>query len=74
MFSFQVNERIAISASSSPLSQVGSVAGVGVVAAAEYSTMGANGRVSDRPKISLLPHHGSTVTAAPSPTAESDSD
>ncbi|KAG7197973.1 hypothetical protein KM043_016205 [Ampulex compressa] len=68
-----VNERIAISVSSSPLSQVG--VGVGVVAAgvpAEYvvnsgigNSMG--GGRGDRPRISLLPP--ASVTPAPSPTA-----
>ncbi|XP_029663712.1 protein split ends-like isoform X2 [Formica exsecta] len=57
-----VNERIAISVSNSPLSQVG----VGVVA--EYSGMGTGGR-GDRPRISLLPPTGSSVTPIPSPTA-----
>lgn len=47
--------------SNSPLSQVG----VGVVA--EYSGMG-TGR-GDRPRISLLPPTGSSVTPIPSPTA-----
>lgn len=63
-----MNERIAISVSSSPLSQVGVVAG-GVPA--EYavntgiaSSMG-SGR--DRPRISLLPP--ASVTSTPSPTA-----
>lgn len=67
LFSFQVNERIAISVSNSPLSQVG----VGVVA--EYSGMGTGGR-GDRPRISLLPPTGSSVTPIPSPTAAAASE
>jgi len=74
-----VNERIAISVSSSPLSQVG-VSNVGVVAAgvaaAEYvvnSSMGTSGR-GDRPRISLLPPAGSSVTPIASPTAAAASD
>ncbi|KAG5343350.1 NCOR1 protein, partial [Acromyrmex heyeri] len=59
-----VNERLAINVSNSPLSQVG---GVGVVPAAEYSSMGA-GR-GDRQRISLLPPVGSSVTSIPSPSA-----
>ncbi|XP_029169964.1 uncharacterized protein LOC114939718 isoform X3 [Nylanderia fulva] len=62
-----VNERIAISVSNSPLSQVG----VGVVA--EYSGMGAGGR-GDRPRISLLPPTGSSVTPISSPTAAAASE
>lgn len=65
---FQVNERIAISVSNSPLSQVGGVGGVGVVTAVEYSGMGTGSR-GDRPRISLLPSVGSSVTPIPSPTA-----
>ncbi|XP_026830889.1 uncharacterized protein LOC105284432 isoform X2 [Ooceraea biroi] len=69
-----VNERIAISVSSSPLSQVGGVGSV--VTAAEYavnSGMGASGR-GDRPRISLLPPAGSSVTPTASPTAVVASD
>lgn len=72
---FQVNERIAISVSSSPLSQVGVGVGVGGVVgagvSAEYAVsggiagMGGSGR--DRPRISLLPP--ASVTSTPSPTA-----
>lgn len=53
--------------SNSPLSQVG----VGVVA--EYSGMGTGGR-GDRPRISLLPPTGSSVTPIPSPTAAAASE
>ncbi|KYM98300.1 Nuclear receptor corepressor 1 [Cyphomyrmex costatus] len=63
-----VNERLAINVSNSPLSQVSGVGGVGVVAAAEYSNMGAGGR-GDRQRISLLPPVGSSVTSIPSPSA-----
>lgn len=64
--------------SSSPLSQVAGVGGVGVVAAGvgEYavnSGMGASGR-GDRPRISLLPPAGSSVTPTASPTAATASD
>lgn len=69
IFAFQVNERLAINVSNSPLSQVG---GVGVVPAAEYSSMGAGGR-GDRQRISLLPV-GSSVTSIPSPSAAVASD
>ncbi|XP_018044022.1 PREDICTED: uncharacterized protein LOC108684288 isoform X1 [Atta colombica] len=62
-----VNERLAINVSNSPLSQVG-VGGVGVVSAAEYSSMGAGSR-GDRQRISLLPPVGSSVTSIPSPSA-----
>lgn len=67
-----MNERIAISVSSSPLSAVGSV---GVVSASEYTvnSMGAGGR-NDRPRISLLPPAGSSVTPIASPTAVAASD
>lgn len=71
-----MNERIAISVSSSPLSQVGVGVPGGVVSAgvsAEYAVsgsiaggMGGSGR--DRPRISLLPPAAS-VTPTPSPTA-----
>lgn len=66
---FQVNERIAISVSSSPLSQIG--VGVGVVTAEYAANSGigsamAGGR-GDRPRISLLPP--ASVTPTPSPTA-----
>ena len=67
VFCFQVNERLAINVSNSPLSQVG-VGGVGVVSAAEYSSMGAGSR-GDRQRISLLPPVGSSVTSIPSPSA-----
>lgn len=70
MFSFQVNERLAINVNNSSLSQVG---GVGVVSAAEYSGMGAGGR-GDRQRISLLPPVGSSVTSIPSPSAAAASD
>lgn len=72
-----MNERIAISVSSSPLSQVGvGVPGGGVGAGVpEYavsgsiaSSMGNSGR-SDRPRISLLPPAAASVTPTPSPTA-----
>ncbi|TGZ54100.1 Uncharacterized protein DBV15_00368 [Temnothorax longispinosus] len=72
-----VNERLAINVSNSPLSQVGGVVGgvggVGVVSAAEYSGMGAGGR-GDRQRISLLPPVGSSVTSIPSPSAAAASD
>lgn len=71
VFSFQVNERLAINVSNSPLSQVGGVGGVGVVPVSEYSSMGAGGR-GDRQRISLLPPVGSSVTSIPSPSAASD--
>ncbi|KAK2580262.1 hypothetical protein KPH14_012513 [Odynerus spinipes] len=67
-----VNERIAISVSSSPLSQVG--LNVGVVAA-EYGAGGSinsgmgSGR-GERPRMSLL--SSASVAPAPSPTAASD--
>lgn len=70
-FSFQVNERLAINVSNSPLSQ-GGIGGVGVVPAAEYSSMGAGGR-GDRQRISLLPV-GSSVTSISSPSAAVASD
>lgn len=73
VFSFQVNERLAINVSSNSLSQVGGVGGVGVVPAAEYSGMGAGGR-GDRQRISLLPPVGSSVTSIPSPSAAAASD
>lgn len=73
VFSFQVNERLAINVSNSSLSQVGAVGGVGVVPAAEYSSMGAGGR-GDRQRISLLPPVGSSVTSIPSPSAAAASD
>lgn len=60
-FCLQVNERVAISVSSSPVSQVGVGVGVGV-GAGEY---GINSR-GDRPRISLLPP--ASVAPAPSPT------
>lgn len=68
-----MNERIATSVSSSPLSQVG--IGVGVVAA-EYGAAGGSinsgmgsGR-GERPRMSLL--SSASVAPAPSPTAASD--
>lgn len=73
VFSFQVNERLAINVSNSPLSQVGGVGGVGVVPVSEYSSMGAGGR-GDRQRISLLPPVGSSVTSIPSPSAAAASD
>lgn len=75
---FQVNERIAISVSSSPFSQVGVGVPGGVVGAgvsAEYAVsggiaggMGGGGR-GDRPRISLLPPAAASVPPTPSPTA-----
>lgn len=57
----QVSERVAISVSSSPVSQVGVGVGVGI-GASEYAL---NSR-GDRPRISLLPP--ASVAPAPSPT------
>lgn len=62
-----MNERIAISVSNSPLSQIG--VGVGVVTA-EYANSAIGGMAGgrgDRPRISLLPP--ASVTPTPSPTA-----
>ena len=65
VFIFQVNERIAISVSSSPLSQIG--VDVGVVAAEYAANSGLSSGRGERPRISLLPP--ASVTPTPSPTA-----
>lgn len=58
---FQVNERVPISVSSSPVSQMSSV---GMPAGSEYVVSNR----ADRPRISLLPSAGSVAPSA-SPTA-----